>query len=235
MPRRHRSAVSIKCSRFQTTHQSVRLLQSIEYFAKLLNRRFEECEGQSLPSFSDRAGPIPPTHLLALFDSTSNNIILQPTHDLILSSQCLNAPDLSTSTRFSLLEPTFCAVQLHLPHPAMFEPLHRYLYNQNATELLALLLLPAKSQRRQYTTNRSGDKLIKTRNFRSQMALMISRTYSVASLHSQGARVRHFRENMQALGVHNVEMWRLVTIASTVIRSAIQIQKLRLIKARREA
>jgi hypothetical protein len=177
-----------------------------------------------------------PTHILAICgpksSSASNqppHIILQPTHRFILASQCTNLPEMSDELTFSLVQPTFCAVPLHLPHPTLFEPLHRYLYNHDTNQLLQSLLPPQCGEKgpklyvEQFLTQ--SDSLEEYQCSLSRVASLLSDLCSKNMLLFSIQRLPAFKENVVALGIRDEDILRTISTASFVLRSALNLKQ----------
>jgi hypothetical protein len=177
-----------------------------------------------------------PTHILAVCGPKSSyasnqphHIILQPTHRFILASQCTNLPEMSDELAFSLVQLTFCAVPLHLPHPTLFEPLHRYLYNHDTNQLLQFLLPPQcggkgpKLYVEQFLTQ--FDSLEGYLCSLSRVASLLSISCSKNLLLFSVQRLLAFKENVAALGIHDEDILNTMSTASFVLRSALSLKQ----------
>jgi hypothetical protein len=93
---------------------------------------------------NDYLDAIPPTHMIAVYASTSNpsavasktKVTLFPAHEIVLSSHCANLPKLPQSSCPSTLP----VVPLALPSPPLYPHLQNYLYTKNIAALENFLL-----------------------------------------------------------------------------------------------
>ena len=199
-----------------------RLLQGIDRLTRVLNGTnvIEDDHSQ----FSALHDPFLPTHILALCDQSPSDtshtrpIILQPTHRTVLASQCTNLPELSDELSFSPAYPVVYAIPLHLPYPTVFEPLHRYLYDHDGTKLLRFFLPLEWRLRRPQNADierRHWDSL------KHSPSSLVTLLRTRKALISGFSRLLAFKQNVTALGIHDKNLWRVMSTASYLLRSAL--------------
>jgi hypothetical protein len=192
-----------------------------------------------------------PTHILAIpisedgtqCESTSTNFIFQPTHNLVLASHCRNLPDLSSSTTSTVTDEQIRAVQLDLPYPILFPPLHRYFYNHNAEDLLHFFLLPSEAGENPTSTDATRqpsphrDIHIKyllhriihfpSLNLATTLALRLSLALSRRALVARLVMLQQFQRNLCTLGVQEEQVWSTITTISRILRATLRVQHTR--------
>lgn len=99
---------------------------------------------------NDYLDAIPPTHMLAVYASKSDQTIaasktkvtLFPVHEIVLSAHCANLPKLPASS----YPYTIPVVPLALPSPGMYPILQNYLYTKNIATLEKFLVPASHAQ-----------------------------------------------------------------------------------------
>lgn len=205
---------------------SLRLLEGVERVTRVFRGA-----GTIEDHKSAVGDPYLPTHILAICDGRRNHspdgstssppVMIQPTHRYILTSQCTNLPDIPDKLSFSPSNHTVDAIPLHLPYPKLFEPLHRYLYNHNTTQLL-YSFLPPKCR----TNIPAGTKAYHIgpcSTSCSCLVSLLSKSYTKQDLTTCLIGLVAFKENVTSLGVHDHNLWRVMKLASFVLRLAISV------------
>ncbi|PVF93634.1 hypothetical protein CPB86DRAFT_818641 [Serendipita vermifera] len=229
------------------------LLEAVDEHTKALNNRLN---GPSQENGTEPASLVTdtiyaPTHILALpipisednaQSEPSTNFIFQPTHSLVLASHCRNLPDLSSSTSSTVSDEAIRAVQLDLPHPTLFPPLHRYFYNHNDEELFRFFLLPSD-----YGENPASSDACQpppprdihieyllhriihspSLNLATTLALRLSLILSRRALVAKLAMLHRFQMNLDTMGVHEEQISSTIITISRILRATLRVQHTR--------
>lgn len=176
--------------------------------------------------------PTYPSHLLALstnskVQSTSDQLLLVPTHSLVLAAHCASLPRLPASNpQASGNTVSIPVLPLAVPSPAAFQTLHQFLYTHNVAGLLSALLpslpsafLATVSSPVIHSTLASGPKL------HQLSAHLVSRTQGQKTqvLMSQAQHITALWRNAVALGVHDGELWDSIDLAWEVVLGSLNL------------
>lgn len=164
------------------------------------------------------AGPLPPTHALALFAPSSSNVSLFAVHEDILAAHCTNLPALAHPENIPanhLPVQTLC-----FPHPPSYGPLSQYIYSHRQDVLFNALCPGAQMFSRQPHLSRSDPVELDEVDMQ-RVAKMIHATHSRQSIFQSLQYIHGLWANIHALGVHEDGIWEVVDVAWRLHRAAL--------------
>lgn len=175
----------------------------------------------SKPYLSDAT---PPTHVLAIAttSSTTSDVILIPTHAIVLAASCSSLPPLetvpSTPTPGSA-KSRLPLVTISLPAPSAFPALHAYLYTRSLPALLSTLLpgldLPP--------SNISPVEVLQNGAMLHKLSGILAGEHRQTELMGIAMRIAGLCKNGISLGVCEPEFWDTLDLAWEVVLGALNI------------
>ncbi|TRM61554.1 CLP1-like protein [Schizophyllum amplum] len=177
---------------------------------------------EEVPITVNNASASAPTHVMAIHGPPAANgvrpVSLYPAHAVVLAAHCARLPAFSPSQAEIVPEavPAQMTVPVRgvsLPSPPMFGTLLKYLYEKDATALLATLLPVALPN------------LAECEDFpRESLARMLATTYSSQQLLSDHIhRVHGLWLDVCALGVHDMVLYATMDLAWETLLEALAI------------
>jgi len=185
-------------------------------------------------SSPSQQSPTFPTHFLALSTSSktqnsiSDQLLLIPTHSLVLAAHCAALPRMPPSSP----QPhgntvTIPILPLAVPSPQAFPTLHQYLYTHNVANLLYSLLpslpsafLSSISSDMIHSTLASGPKLHQLSAHCMANAQHGQPTQIIMG-HAQ--HITALWRNAIALGVHDKDLWDAIDLAWEVVLGSLNL------------
>lgn len=173
-----------------------------------------------------------PSHLLALTtsskaQSTSDEIMLVPTHSLVLAAHCPSLPRMPPACpQTAAGSVNIPILPLSVPSPAAFPTLHQFLYTHSSASFLAALLPGLPSA---FLATVSPDVIRSTLASGPKLHQLSSAV--VGSIRGQRTQVlmgaaQHINcvwRNAVALGVHDTEMWDALDLAWEIVLGSLNL------------
>ncbi|KAF7986006.1 hypothetical protein HWV62_41334 [Athelia sp. TMB] len=176
--------------------------------------------------------PTYPSHLLALttsskVQSTSDEVILVPTHSIVLAAHCPSLPRMPPAcAQTSASAVNIPILPLSVPSPAAFPTLHSFLYTHSTATLLAALLpglppafLGSVSASTVRATLASGPKLHQL----SAHLVGGIRGSRTQVLMSYAQHINCVWRNTVALGVHDADLWDALDLAWEIVLGSLNL------------
>ena len=184
----------------------------------------------TIPVRPSGSSPSYPTHILALSKSSSSSdpsVTLMATHALILASNCASLPRLppSVSSHGSNVSVTLPILPLTIPAPAAFRPLHTFLYNHSAPQLLSSLLRAIPSSFLATLTSPQAVRgtLASGPALHTLSAHLVSSAPGMGALTDVAQNIAAVWRNAVALGIHDPEFWDCLDLAWEVVLGAMNL------------
>jgi hypothetical protein len=184
----------------------------------------------TIPVRPSGSSPSYPTHILALSKSSNSfdsSVTLVATHALILASNCASLPRLppSAPSYGSNVNVTLPILPLTIPAPAAFRPLHTFLYNHSAPQLLSTLLraVPGSFLATLTSPQALRGTLSSGPALHTLSAHLMSSAPGMSALTDVAQNIAAVWRNAVALGVHDPELWDCLDLAWEVVLGAMNL------------
>lgn len=184
--------------------------------------------GLTIPVRPSGSSPSYPTHILALSkpSGSDSSVTLMATHALILASNCALLPCLAPASSYgSNVSVTLPILPLTIPAPAAFRPLHTFLYNHSAPQLLSTLLraVPSSFLATLNSPQALRGTLASGPALHTLSAHLVSSAPGMGALTDVAQNIAAVWRNAVALGIHDPELWDCLDLAWEVILGAMNL------------